>query len=272
MTSLVFRALEAANPLAFLAALGAFRLSALSWPNHPIRLRWMQEGGLRPEISGVPATTETDFCRLLHEESHWAPLESFSPLGNNINVPRETFQMLVLALAASTTAPDRRAADFAASFGSDIFYDKEKNRIDYTDLCFITGSGHQHFLGTARNLAKGTTPEHLHEALFGPWCYRDKGLSLHGIPMTPRNTPSVGAIPVSVASPPSGEPIVSPSRPSPSSQLCPPPPDSAPRDSSRANAPTNSPGLSGISQPASTLFAPCSACANWSRTLPIAQN
>jgi hypothetical protein len=60
--------------------------------------------------------------------------------------------------------------------------DKDKDRIAYTDLCFITGSGHQHFLGTARGLAGKVGPEQLREALFGPWRYADRSLSMRWDP------------------------------------------------------------------------------------------
>lgn len=85
---------------------------------------------------------------------------------------------MVRKVADGTTARDRRAPDFAAAFGSDVFEDKDKGRIEYSDLCFITGSGHQHFLATAKVLARSAGPEHLREALFETWRYADKGLSL----------------------------------------------------------------------------------------------
>jgi hypothetical protein len=54
--------------------------------------------------------------------------------------------------------------------------------MEYTDLSFVTGSGHQHFLGSARGLAESSEPEHLREALFGPWGYRDEGFSMRWDP------------------------------------------------------------------------------------------
>ena len=89
---------------------------------------------------------------------------------------------LVRSAAAHTRGADRRAADFVAAFGSDVIEDRDKDRIAYTDLCFITGSGHQHFLGTARGLAESSGAAHLSEALFGPWRYSDKGLSMRWDP------------------------------------------------------------------------------------------
>jgi hypothetical protein len=103
-------------------------------------------------------------------------------MGNDLTVGRPLFEALVRQVAKGITEEDRRAADFAAAFGRDVFEDKDKGRIEYTDLCFITGSGHQHFLGAARTLAQSSGPEHLREALFGPWRYADKGCSMRWDP------------------------------------------------------------------------------------------
>jgi hypothetical protein len=184
MSSMVFRGIEGSNPLGFLAAAGALRLLDLMWRDREIRLRWIRDDGWRAEISGLPVEDEAELCGLLDEKAAWAPLDAFSELGEDVTVERPLFERVVRQVAAGTTAGDRRAADFAAAFGSDVCEDKEKNknRIQYTDLCFITGSGHQHFLGTARALAKSVGPEHLREALFGPWRRADKSLSLRWDP------------------------------------------------------------------------------------------
>ncbi|MCX6625758.1 MAG: hypothetical protein NTY38_32780 [Acidobacteria bacterium] len=200
MRSIIFRGMEGANPLGFLAALGAFRLFDLMWREQRIRLRWVREGGWRPEVSGLPTEDETELCELLSAPGPWAALDAFSELGNNLTVARPLFERVVGKTAAEATGIDRRAADFVAAFGSDVFEDKEKDRIDYTDLCFITGSGHQHFLGTVKSLAGAVGPEHLREALFGPWRYADKGLSMRWDPDDAREyalrwrDPSVGGV------------------------------------------------------------------------------
>ncbi len=200
MSPIVFRGIEGANPLGFLAALGAVRLFDLKWRERNVQLRWVRDDGWRPEVSGLPTDNETELCRLLGEQGPWAPIEAFSELGNNLTVPRALFERVVRTAAVGTTALDRRAPDFASAFGSDVFEDKDKDRIDYTDLCFITGSGHQHFLGTAKSLAGSVGPEHLREALFGPWRYADKGLSMRWDPDDAREyalrwrDPSVGGV------------------------------------------------------------------------------
>ncbi len=182
MSATVFRGIEGSNPLGFLAAVGASRLFDLMWPDCALRLRWIREGGWRPEVSGLPMQDEVELCRALHEQAPWAPLEVFGELGNNLTVPRALFESVVRRVGLDSTAEDRRAPDFAAAFGSDVLDNKDKGRIEYTDLCFITGSGHQDFLGTAKGLAASSGPEHLREALFGPWKHADKGLSMRWDP------------------------------------------------------------------------------------------
>jgi hypothetical protein len=193
MSTLRFTALDGSNPLAFLAALGAARLANLTWPERGIRLGWAREGAWRPELVGIDLDP-AGFCQALMERAPWVPVNSyFAPLGNNLTVPRATFNEV-----AKSSVTNSLAAAFTVSFGSEIFEDKE--RISYTDLSFITGSGHQHFLGTARQLAESTTAEHLYEGLFGPWKNQDKGLSFRWDPEDAKEyalrwrNPSVGGV------------------------------------------------------------------------------
>src|ERR1039458_2187669 len=77
MSTLVFRGIEGSNPLAFLAALGAGRICDLLWCGQGIRMRWIHDGGWRPEVSGLPVEDEAELCSALHKEAPWAPLEAF---------------------------------------------------------------------------------------------------------------------------------------------------------------------------------------------------
>jgi hypothetical protein len=198
--ALVWRGLEGSNPLSFLAAIGAMRICQLTWPETHIRMRWVQSSGWNPEIVGLPVEDELEICRALEQTCHWAPLNEFSSLGKNINVPLREFAEAVRSVAVRTSSADRRAADFMASFGTDVFDDPDKNRIKYSDLCFITGSGHQHFLGTAKSLSEVVSAKHLHEALFGPWRYADEGLSFRWDPDDAKEyalrwrNPSIGGV------------------------------------------------------------------------------
>ncbi|MGH9631865.1 MAG: type I-G CRISPR-associated protein, Cas3-extension family [Bryobacteraceae bacterium] len=175
---MLLRGLDGANPLGFLAAIGTARL--LSSQESQLRLRWVRDGAWRPELSGLPTRDADELCaRLL--ECKPAPVDAIRQLGKNITVSAVQFGEFVRA-AASAAEEDRCAADFAASFGSEVCWDEKKGRIYYTDLCFITGSGHQDFILTMAELQSRVGVQHLQEALFGPWRYSDSSLSMRWDP------------------------------------------------------------------------------------------
>jgi hypothetical protein len=113
-------------------------------------------------------------------------MEQIGLLGKNITVPPSLFSQFTQAAAAATSLEDRRAADFAAAFGSEACKHEKLDRIQYTDFCFITGSGHQDFLETMKGLKSVIEPRHLEQTLFRPWQYNDKGLSLRWDPSDAR--------------------------------------------------------------------------------------
>lgn len=180
---ILLRALDGSNPLAFLAALGALRLVTLERPEAGIQMRWERYDGFwRPRLRGIDAD-EQELCRVMHQSGRWAPTKEFMrALGKNITVRRGEFQPFVAEACAGAGPNDRRAADFAAAFGCEICEDEKRGRIEYTDLCFITGSGHQDFLGTIAELAQKVTPGHLYDALFGEW-NTEKKLSMRWDPL-----------------------------------------------------------------------------------------
>jgi hypothetical protein len=173
-------ALDGSNPLAFLAAVGVFRLLSLRQGKSSLRLRWNRRDNWVPELAGFSGSQD-ELCGILLDAPR-VPLEAFSILGKDITVNAETFGEFASTAAAAATRTDRRAADFAASFGNEACEDKKKNRVDYTELCFITGSGHQHFIGTMEGLVTVVTPERIRDALFGKW-RMDKGYSMRWDPL-----------------------------------------------------------------------------------------
>jgi len=179
-SGILLRALEGSNPLAFLAALGTLRLLHLSEPDAGVRMLWERwDGFWLPRLAGLDADGGR-LCELLMSAA-WAPVDKFEQIGKNLTVPSEKFSRFVEEAYETTTRRDRRAADFAAAFGCEVCEDKEKERIEYTDLCFITGSGHQDFLGTIGALAKNVTVSRLRDTLFGEW-RPEKGLSMRWDP------------------------------------------------------------------------------------------
>lgn len=180
-SAITLRAVDGSNPLAFLAALGTLRLAHLSEPGAAVKLHWSRMNGLwRPSLIS-PAVDESRLCEMLMR-SQWAPVKEFKEqIGANLTVSSENFGRFAEQACEQSTFGDRRAADFAAAFGSEVCVDRRKDRIEYTDLCFITGSGHQDFIGTIDTLAERVTKEHLQDALFGRW-QTAKGLSMRWDP------------------------------------------------------------------------------------------
>ena len=179
-SGVVLSGLDGSNPLAFLAALGTLRLSASFQPN--VRLHWRMEGEWHPVLTGVAGVEEEELCRRLAGADP-IPDETLKILGKNLTVPPDVFELFVKTAERNLLETrDRRSADFAAALGSEVCVDSRKNRIEYTSFCFITGSGHQDFVETARVLVRNTKPEQIREALFGPWQCVDKGLSMRWDP------------------------------------------------------------------------------------------
>ena len=178
---IVLRALDGSNPLAFLAALGTFRLLTLE-TQAEIQMSWERLNGFwRPKLRRIYATEE-ELCEKLAECRVWAPSNMFTAsLGKNITVSKDVFKPFVAEACAAATLHDRRSADFAAAFGCEICEQEDKDRIKYTDFCFITGSGHQDFLGTMFALEERVTCSHFYDALFGEW-RAEKGLSMRWDP------------------------------------------------------------------------------------------
>jgi hypothetical protein len=170
----LLRGLSGASPLGFMAALGCARL--LSDGNPEVRLAWEKYGTWRPVIIGFD--TEDDLVEAVYQAAQNVNAhEDLSIiLDDNITVSPEAFRKFSLVAAM-----DPVWSPFAAAFGCGALED-DKGRIQYTKLCFITGSGHQNFLETMRLLRQRTTPIHLQRTLFIDMEPTDRGLSMRWDP------------------------------------------------------------------------------------------
>jgi len=83
------------------------------------------------------------------------------------------------------TLNKREALDMLTAFGAEASA-KQNDPILLTRFCFITGSGHQYFLETARQLMMKVSPSKLNEALFEPWDYRDEKFTMRWDPVDDR--------------------------------------------------------------------------------------
>lgn len=108
-------------------------------------------------------------------------------LGKRIDCAEHEYREHATAfLRASSGHGDRDALDLLAAFGSDGCTQQKSDAIEPTPFQFITGSGHQFFLETARQLIEKMSPVRVREALFGSWAYKDEGLSMRWDPAEDR--------------------------------------------------------------------------------------
>jgi hypothetical protein len=251
---LELRALNGANPLGFLAALGT--LVTLQKAGHPnSRLGWQRGVHWTPVLYGLStldlkkladaisaalggkevaaqAETERDSAqrafdvakkrvkdkaaeikkrklkgaaRIAADVEEVAPLRQISnekrdawlialrqavpseelALGKHIDCTPDEYRENALGLIQSASQEHRQSTDFLAAFGSDALAEKN-GRIRGTPFCFITGSGHQYFLDTVRQLIGRASPELVYRALFSQWEYLGEKLSMRWDPAEDR--------------------------------------------------------------------------------------
>lgn len=195
MNDLTLTGLDGANPLGFLATLGAFRvLNEAS----PARMCWRQDGGrwvpvLRHESND--ALVADKLTTKLH-----AYLSKTTPafsIGKNVTLPVDKFrQHEIRAQAAWLDKTDTVFSDYIACFGSSSCFDKNE-WTDDTAFRFVrvfpketdkSGKPEKKpgFLDMAKKITVNLTKENVSEALFGPWKYRDDEFSMRWDPADDR--------------------------------------------------------------------------------------
>jgi hypothetical protein len=115
---------------------------------------------------------------------HAVPSEELA-LGKHIDCTPDEYREHALGLIRSASQEHRQSTDFLAAFGSDAVAEKN-GRIRSTPFCFITGSGHQYFLDTVRQLMEQASAEGFYRALFSQWEYGDEKLSMRWDPVEDR--------------------------------------------------------------------------------------
>lgn len=111
-------------------------------------------------------------------------------LGKRIDdCTRGEYRKHAAALVATAHGSDRGSLDMLAAFGTDAVCQRRSDSsdsIEPTPFCFITGSGHQFFLETARELLGKVDADRVHRTLFRSWDYRDQRLSMRWDPIEDR--------------------------------------------------------------------------------------
>lgn len=106
-------------------------------------------------------------------------------LGQRPDCTIAEFRERAASIRTNARFADRTSVDLLASFGAEID-GAEDERIAPTPFCFITGSGHQWFLDTVRQLMAVVSETKMREALFEPWTYSDEKLTMRWDPADDR--------------------------------------------------------------------------------------
>jgi hypothetical protein len=173
-TELTLPALQGSSLLGFLAALGAFRILAKLPETGDIRMHWVPGGGSYCPVLRFQSPADPN---VIVEKLHGA-LRSLAghyviTVDKDLKIPLPVFRNLASKAAEDFLAQtDPSAASMVAAFGCDAV-GNDYGTIEDTAFRTMSGAGHQHFLEFMNLLAKETTLEQLHEAIFGPWHYRD---------------------------------------------------------------------------------------------------
>jgi len=181
MNDLTLTGLDGANPLGFLATLGAFRvLNEAS----PARMYWRQDGGRwTPVLSTENWPSVLSLARILRRRKDSPPLT----MANNPQMPLDKFREAVLAAREQWFNGATQNLELIAALGDSAVPDRYKPTINAdTAWRTMSGSGRQHFLKFINEICRITSLRQLQEALFGPWRYADIGYSMRWDPADDR--------------------------------------------------------------------------------------
>jgi len=144
------------------------------------------------EAEVTPLQSEEERCRADRQ----AALRQAVPrpelaIGKHIDCSLDEFRELVVSFLNGAGLEQREALDFLAAFASDANLHETdtksaKGILASTPFCFISGSGHQYFLDTVRQLMAEANEERVRSVLFDSWQYRDEKLSMRWDPSEDR--------------------------------------------------------------------------------------
>jgi hypothetical protein len=143
-----------------------------------------REAAFATEITPFRAEVETARVEWLAALKKAIPSPELA-IGKHLDCSVREFREHAEAFLSDSSLSDCCAIELLASFGCDIDSNDDE-RIAATPFCFITGSGHQYFLDTARQLMMLASKVKVAEALFTPWAYRDEKLAMRWDPLEDR--------------------------------------------------------------------------------------
>ena len=179
---LVLSGLDGGNPLGFLAAVGTLNTASLADSDSAWRMKWAaQDGSWFPVLFANRVVSGEELVELLASALQREATPEFD-FDRNLNVDAEKFRKVAQEAQRRASSRDRRYADFVTAFGCEVVVSRDGKSIQDTAFRTMSGAGHQHFLGTMKQLRDKATSGHLHRALFNTWDYSDVKLGLRWDP------------------------------------------------------------------------------------------
>lgn len=191
--TVAFDALDGANPLAFLASLGALRVLTRALPQHGFRLSWHQRfGAWRPLLWSAMALNESMIASVLGENSldlsamfSHELLDASAERGpknkkgepswkDKLLFPIHVFRDFCFAASQSPSA----CAEFAATWAGETFSVGEDDREVARKTRFDFTAGQQAFISRLRDLKQSCTVTDLQRSLFTGWRYSAAAVSM----------------------------------------------------------------------------------------------
>lgn len=190
---------DGGNPLGFLCAVGTLRVATTVWGDRTVRMRWTRRAtGWRPVLSIEPMLEEGDFVEGVHTYCRFgrlgleggqpepeAAFPYFTFAKNTSKIEPERYRDLAMKAVRQASSTSDAFAAFMAAFGCDACVDDDGYVRD-TAFRTMSGSGHQHFLGTMVTLVEDIEPSQIREALFEAWRYEDP-LKKHSMRWAPKD-------------------------------------------------------------------------------------
>jgi len=183
-SELLLRGIDGANPLGFLAALGATITVNHFCPE--VKIYWRQESNAwRPVLLGC-GSDEGAFIHNLHKALSSTSTAPFD-IKKKMPFSADEFSEILKDTQSKVMLGDRRLADFLVAYGSEVLPPRDRDNKEFQNTRFIMvrsgDSAGQGFPFYARKIRDATEIKNLQDALFETWEYRDDKFSLRWDPL-----------------------------------------------------------------------------------------
>lgn len=209
-TDLLLPGLDGANPLAFLAALGAMRTLTLGQPEWRPRMYWKPHRGrwcpgllleaTFPEGAAPDTVADALMQHADKPEQMWtsdladAAVKTNSKWENTLKFPARGYREFCLAARRQSERCDRTMADYAAAWGTDavVQNDGKLQRVQRTFLDFTAGN--QKFRSMIAKVVASCTAADLLHTLFTGMNYQAGTTSMRWDPLDEKRQYALQAI------------------------------------------------------------------------------